>query len=163
VAIDGWEPFCSYRRHCEACLTRKVKRKVKQAHARACEEVELDDEDLEGDPNELVTQYYHRFVVAFLIAPKLDLTLAIEPVRTEAELVARGAEPGCGDEGELTAALRLVDRLHDTYGCFIDAFALDGLYPCGPVFEKLAQYNPCFREAKHTNGAGAARNLSGLA
>ncbi|MEZ4271974.1 MAG: hypothetical protein R3C68_11260 [Myxococcota bacterium] len=29
----------------------------------------------EGHP-----EYYHRFVVALLIAPKLDLTLAIEPV-----------------------------------------------------------------------------------
>ena len=142
TAIDGWEPFWSYRRHCDACLTRQVKRKVKIAESRAgVDGITLDDEDLDGDPNELVTQYYHRFVVAFLVAPKLDLTLAIEPVRTEAELVAAGAKPGCGDEGEITAALRLIDRVHDTYGCFIDAFALDGLYPCGPVFEKLTQYH----------------------
>jgi hypothetical protein len=142
TAIDGWEPFWSYRRHCDACLTRKVKRKVKIAEARAgVDGIELDDEDLEGDPNELITQYYHRFVVAFLVAPKIDLTLAIEPIRTEAELVAAGAKSGCGDEGELTAALRLIDRLHDTYGCFIDAFALDGLYPCGPVFERLTKHH----------------------
>jgi hypothetical protein len=141
VAIDGWEPFCSYKRHCSACLTRKVKRKVKLAALKAGEDnVELDAEDLDADPEEYVTQYYHRFVVAFLVAPTLDLTLAIEPVRTEAERVAAGAQPGCGDEGELTAALRLIDRLHDTYGCFIDVFVLDGLYPCGPVFEKLSQY-----------------------
>ena len=142
VAVDGWEPFCSYRRHCKACLTRQVKRQVKLTAAKASEDgVELDEEDLHGDPNERVTQYYHRFVVAFLVAPKIDLTLAIEPIHTEAQRIAAGETPGCGDEGELTAALRLMDRLHATYGCFIDAFALDGLYPCGPVFEKLAQYN----------------------
>lgn len=142
AAIDGWEPFCSYERHCEACLTRQVKRKVKVAQAKAGEDgIDLDDEDLAGDPEERVTQYYHRFVVSFLVAPKIDLTLAIEPIRTEAERVAAGEEPGCGDEGELTAALRLLDRLHKTYGCFIDAFALDGLYPCGPVFEKLTEYH----------------------
>src|SRR6266704_873370 len=27
VAIDGWQPFASYDRHCPRCLTRKVKRK----------------------------------------------------------------------------------------------------------------------------------------
>jgi hypothetical protein len=141
TAIDGWEPFCSYKRHCDACLTRMVKRKVKLAAARSGEDgIELDEEDLEGDPNERVPQYYHRFVVAFLIAPKLDLTLAIEPIRTEAQLVAAGAKPECGNEGELTAALRLLDRVHATYGCFIDAFALDGLYPCGPIFEKLTEH-----------------------
>lgn len=140
VAIDGWEAFCSYERHCDACSTRLVKRKAK-TKAQSGAEQELDEEDLDADPNELVTQYYHKFVVAFLVAPKLDLTLDIEPVRTEAQRVAQGEQPGCGDEGELTAALRLIDRLHETYGCFIDAFALDGLYPCGPVFEKLKAYN----------------------
>ena len=142
AAIDGWEPFCSYRRHCPACLTRQVKRKVKLAAAKAGENgVELDKEDLSGNPEDRVTQYYHRFVVAFLVAPKIDLTLAIEPIRTEAQRVAGGEQPGCGDEGELTAALRLLDRVHETYGCFVDAFALDGLYPCGPVFEKLTEHH----------------------
>lgn len=116
AAIDGWEPFCSYKRHCEGCLTRQV--------------------TVDG---EKVTQYYHRFAVAFLIAPKLDMTLAIEPVRPEALRVRAGEPAGCGDEGELTAALRLLDKVHSMYGSFIDAFALDGLYPCGPVMTKLAE------------------------
>ncbi len=125
ASLDAWEPFCTYERHCAGCLRRRVQRKVKE----------------DGQEKvELVTQYYHRFVVAFLIAPKLDLTLAIEPIRPEALRVQEGEPAGCGDEGELTAALRLLDRVHETYGCFIDAFALDGLYPCGPVFEKLTQY-----------------------
>ena len=126
AAIDGWEPFCTYKQHCDSCLTRQVTRKVRN------DEGELVDEK--------VTQYYHRFVVAFLIAPKIDMTLAIEPVRTEGQRMAAGDPEGCGDEGELTAALRLIDRLHTQYGRFIDAFALDGLYPCGPVLTKLQKY-----------------------
>lgn len=125
VALDGWEPFCSYNRHCEGCLTRNVT-------------VKKTDED-GNDVKEKVTQYYHRFVVAFLVAPKLDLTLAMEPVLSSdlrEDLPLKEAR----HEGELTAALRLIDRLHKDHGCFIDAFALDGLYPCGPVFEKLTKY-----------------------
>ncbi len=125
VVIDGWEPFCSYNRHCDGCLTRKVKRKIENE----------DGEEIE----ERVTQYYHRFVVAFLVAPTLDITLAIEPVRS-ADLRTDIKEKEAKHEGELTAALRLIDRLHAQYGRFIDAFALDGLYPCGPVFSKLKKY-----------------------
>ena len=44
VAIDGWEPFASYDRHCPHCLVRKVK--VKRASG------ELEEVD----------QYYHRYV-----------------------------------------------------------------------------------------------------
>src|SRR5207249_1034077 len=55
----------------------------------------------------------------------------------EALRIQAGEAAGCGDEGELTAALRLLDRIHGMYGGLIDAFALDGLYPCAPVFEKL--------------------------
>jgi len=126
AAIDGWEPFCTYKRHCPGCLTRQIK---------------LKSEDEDGNEVvEVVTQYYHRFVVAFLIAPSLDLTLAIEPVRS-ADLRAEYGERDDGHEGELTAALRLIDRLKKDYGRFIDAFVLDGLYSCGPVFDKLAGYN----------------------
>lgn len=125
VAIDGWEPFSTTHRHCSGCLTREVRVKV--------------DEDDDGKPiYKKVTQYYHRFVVAMLLAPTMDLVLAIEPVlssdlRPDEEKVGR-------HEGELTAALRLIDRLHRDYGSFIDAFAMDALYACGPVFEKLERY-----------------------
>jgi hypothetical protein len=129
VVIDGWEPFCSYNRHCDGCLTRQVKRKV---------EVENDEGEL-VEVEKRVTQYYHRFVVAFLVAPTLDITLAIEPV-LPADLRTDLKEKEARHEGELTAALRLIDRLHEQYGRFIDAFALDGLYPCGPVFTKLKKY-----------------------
>ncbi|MBC7795004.1 MAG: hypothetical protein H7Z43_14965 [Clostridia bacterium] len=121
AAIDGWEPFCTYCRHCEGCLTRQVKRKN-------------DDGEIET-----VTQYYHRFVVAFMVAPTLDMVLAIEPVRS-ADLREDDAPEG-RHEGELTTALRLIDTLHERYGGFIDALALDALYACGPVLTKLDQYN----------------------
>lgn len=125
VALDGWEPFSTYKRHCEGCLTRTVK---------------LKERDEDGNQVErTVTQYYHRFVVAFLVAPTLDITLAIEPI-LPADLRENLPVKRARDEGELTVALRLIDRLHEQYGSFIDAFVLDGLYPCGPIFEKLTQY-----------------------
>ena len=125
VAIDGWEPFCTYKRHCDACLTRKVTIKKK------------DDDG--NEVKEKVTQYYHRFVVAMLVGPKLDLTLALEPVLYR-DLRNDIPPKEARHEGELTAALRLIDRLHQDFGCFIDNLVLDGLYPCGPVFEKLTKY-----------------------
>jgi hypothetical protein len=122
VAIDGWEPFCSYHRCCPHCLVRKVKRKL-----RSGEEVEVD-------------QYYHRYVVAMLVGPVLDVVIGIEPVRNKTARIEADEKGVTGDEGELTAALRLVDKLHETYGTFIDAFIFDGLYPNGPVLTKLTTY-----------------------
>lgn len=119
VAIDGWEPFASYHRHCPHCLTRKVQ--VKRAT---------------GEIGE-VEQYYHRYVVAMLIGSTLDVVVGIEPVRNEE--ARRDAEGGrhSGHEGELTAARRLIDSLHQTYGTFIDALVLDALYANGPVLTQL--------------------------
>jgi len=57
VAIDGWEPFASYDRHCPHCLMRKVK--VKRG----------------GGESEEVEQYYHRYVVAMLLGPVVDVVL----------------------------------------------------------------------------------------
>lgn len=122
VAIDGWEPFASFGRHCEHCLERKVK--VKNATT--------------GELEERI-QYYHRYVVAMLIGPVLDVVLDIETVRNDE--ARRDAGEDARHEGELTAALRLIDRLHATYGRFIDAFVLDALYPCGPVLTKLDKFN----------------------
>ena len=121
VAIDGWEPFCSYSRHCPHCLVRKVK--VKRA---------------DGEIEE-VEQYYHRYVVAVLVAPVLDLVLGIGPVRNDE--ARRDAGEDAKHEGELTAAHRLMDSLHETYGSFIDALVLDALYANGPVMTKLGKYN----------------------
>src|ERR1700739_4882174 len=95
VAVDGWEPFSSYDRHCPNCLVRKVK--VKRV----------------GGENEEVEQYYHRYAVALLLGPVLDVVLGIEPVLNEEAL--RDIDPEHeGHEGELTAGRRLIDSLHET-------------------------------------------------
>ena len=116
VALDGWEPFCSYKRQCEHCLVRMVHR---------------------GD--QLVPQYYHRFVVALLLGPEIDVVLDLESLRTVDMRRAEG-EMADSHDGESTAALRLIDRLHGLYGQFIDLFVLDALYPTGPVMTRLTEY-----------------------
>ncbi len=121
VAIDGWEPFSSYDRHCPNCLVRKVKVKRRT-----------------GDLEE-VDQYYHRYVVAMLLGPVIDVVLGIEPVLNEEARRDIDSEH-VGHEGELTAGRRLIDSLHDTYGGFIDAFVLDALYANGPVMTQLDHY-----------------------
>jgi hypothetical protein len=118
AAIDGWEPFASYARHCPHCLVRQVK--VKRA----------------GGEVEEVPQYYHRYVVAMLIGPVLDVVLAIEPVLNEEALRDTDSEH-TGHEGELTAAHRLLDALHQTWGSFIDAVVCDALYANGPWMTHL--------------------------
>src|SRR5260370_20026565 len=74
-----------------------------------------------------------------LLGPVVDVVLGIEAVRNEE---ARRDVDGehAGHEGELTAARRLIDSLHDTYGTFIDAFVLDALYANGPVMTQLDQH-----------------------
>ena len=121
VAIDGWEPFCSYHRHCPDCLVRRVE--VKRSSA------EVDEVD----------QYYHRYVVALLLGPLIDVVVGIEPIRNKQARIANAEKQADSDEGELTAAHRLLDKLHETYGSFIDAFIFDGLYPNGPLLTKLTQ------------------------
>ena len=121
VAIDGWEPFSSYDRHCPNCLVRKVK--VRRA----------------GGEIEEVHQYYHSYVVAMLLGPLIDVVLGIEPVLNEEARRDIDSEH-VGHEGELTAARRLIDSLHDTYGGFLDAFVCDALYANGPVMTQLDGY-----------------------
>ena len=116
VTLDGWEPFCSYKRHCEHCLVRRVR---------------------QGET--VVPQYYHCFVVALLLGPEIDVVLDLEPLRTADLRRAEGERTDCHD-GESTAALRLIDRLHEVYGRFIDLFVLDALYPTGPVLTRLTAY-----------------------
>jgi hypothetical protein len=122
VAIDGWEPFASFDRHCEFCLERKVKVK----------------NPISGEVEKRI-QYYHSYVVAMLLGPVLDVVLDIEEVRNDE--ARRDVGEDAHHEGELTAALRLVDRLHATYRSFPDAFVFDALYANGPVMTKLAEYN----------------------
>lgn len=117
VAIDGWEPHCSYERHCPACLTRQVR---------------------VGDKT--VTQYYHRYVVALLLDEKVEVVLDMEPVRSADIRCEYGEHNVRGHEGELTAAKRLVPRLRETYGNLLDVLTLDALYCNGPFFTLAEQH-----------------------
>jgi hypothetical protein len=116
VALDGWEPFASYHRRCDHCLTRQVRTALGER-----------------------TQYYHAFVFAWLLSEDLEVVLDFEPLRP-ADLRRRDGRPAATQEGELTAALRLLDRLHADYGSFLDLFVLDSLYPNGPMMTRLTEY-----------------------
>jgi hypothetical protein len=127
VAIDGWEPFCSRHRHCRECLVRRVSVKGK-----------------EGKTIRVVPEYYHRYAVALLIDERFDLVIDIEPVLPKdlRPLVVKGKGPtarlvkACLDEGELTAATRLVKRVKQTFG-WIDVVVGDALYANGPFLSTL--------------------------
>lgn len=120
AALDGWEPFASYDRHCRDCLTREVSVK-----------------DAAGGEVVKRTQYYHRCVVAMLVHPTVDMVLDLEPVLNADARQKAGEDRR--HEGELTAAQRLIRRLKATYGGFIDALVLGALYANGPVMTTLAQ------------------------
>ena len=92
VAVDGWEPFCSYHRHCPQCLTRNVEVKRKSGE------------------KEVVVQYYHRYAVAMLIDGQMDVTLDVEPILPAD--IRDGPLKGERHEGELTAAKRLIVNPH---------------------------------------------------
>lgn len=118
AAVDGWEPVQSWNRHCPHCLVRHVKKK-----------------DRSGN-QVIVDQYYHRYVVAMLVDERMDLAIDIEPV-LPADLRA-GPLHDVSDEGELTAAKRLVRRLRQTYR-WIDVIVADALYANGPFLTLLRE------------------------
>jgi hypothetical protein len=122
VAIDGWEPFCSRHRHCPECLVRYVR--VKQGDGSIAE----------------VPEYYHRFAVAMLIDKRFDLLLDFEPLlpkdlRCITPKAAKGKTHSVAkadeDEGELTAARRLIKRVKQSFE-WIDVVVGDALYANGP-------------------------------
>jgi hypothetical protein len=112
VALDGWEPFRSFSRHCEECLVRHIKMKSRRGEEREVE------------------QYYHRFAVAMLIDKRFDLALDIEPVLPQDRRIALVGE-GERDEGELTAGKRLLRRVKGTFP-WLDVVVGDSLYANGP-------------------------------
>lgn len=117
VALDGWEAYSSYERHCPACLTRQVR---------------------VGDKT--LTQYYHRYVVALLLDEKVEVVIDMEPVRSADVRCEHGEQNVKGHEGELTAAKRLVPRLRQTYGNLLDVLTVDALYCNGPFFTLAEQH-----------------------
>ncbi len=119
VAVDGWEPIQSWNRHCEGCLIRRVKVKTRKGEIKEVE------------------QYYHRYAVAMLIDARFDLALDIEPVLTH-DLRPEGAARDNEDEGELTAAKRLLRRVKETFG-WLDVAVADGLYANGPFLSLVKE------------------------
>jgi hypothetical protein len=117
VALDGWETFCTYARRCDHCLVRRI--------------------TINGHK---VEQRYHRFVVAFLLGDGPEVVLDVEPLRT-ADLRRQDGEQTDKHDGEQTAALRLLARLHAEFGSFIGAVVLDALYANGPVMTDLTEYD----------------------
>ena len=121
-AIDGWESFSSRVRHCEQCLVRHVRVKGKNGAEREVEE------------------YYHRFAVAMLIDKRFDLLLDFEPLlpkdlrplraTSRKGKTLRVSKPDL-DEGELTAAMRLMRRVKETFP-WLDVVVGDALYANGP-------------------------------
>jgi hypothetical protein len=130
-ALDGWEPICSRHRHCRECLVRRVRVKGKGQ-----------GKGKDGAPIE-VDEYYHRYAVAMLIDERFDLLLDFEPLRP-ADLrpaVVRGKKKNRlvkldEDEGELTAAMRLLARVKRTFG-WLDVVVGDALYANGPFLTKV--------------------------
>lgn len=120
VALDGWEPFCSRNRHCPACLTRQVTVGPKEKPRK-------------------VTEYYHRYVVALLLDDKLEVVLDFEPLLSADVRKERGQKGIEGHEGEQTAAKRLVMRLRNTYGRWLDVLVVDALYANGPFLTVAKQ------------------------
>lgn len=128
-AIDGWEPFCSRHRHCDGCLVRQVR--IKGADG----------------TETVVKEYYHRFAVALLIDKRFDLLLDFEPLLRK-DLRSVVAKKGHGkvrqvgkadlDEGELTAATRLLKRVKETFP-WLDVVVADALYANGPFLDAASQ------------------------
>ena len=91
LVLDGHESHRSERRHCSGCLEQRIKTR-----------------------DGWRTQYYHRVVVAMLLARPWPLLLDAEPLRA--------------GEGEIEAARRLLERLLDRYPRAFDVVLGDALY-----------------------------------
>jgi hypothetical protein len=127
VAIDGWEPFCSRHRHCSECLERRVRVKARDGSTA------------------VVVEYYHRYAVALLIDERFDLVLDFEPLlpkdlrppipKGEGKQTPQLVKASV-DEGEQTAATRLIKRVRQTFA-WIDVVVTDALYANGPFLTTL--------------------------
>lgn len=106
LSLDANEHFHSRHRCCPDCCQRHVEVTDAQGH------------------KQRVIEYYHRYVVAQINGPKLNVVLDLEPIR-----------PG---EGEGAAALRLLGRIRRVYGArFVDAVTVDAWYAKGPFLRRV--------------------------
>lgn len=114
AAIDGWEPIRSRYRHCDRCLERLVTVGKKR-----------------------VVEYFHRYVVCLLLGDREEVVLGFEPVSNAAHRVAPRPTQAELDEGEQTAAIRLLRKLRARYGRWLEVIVADGLYANGPFLTVL--------------------------
>jgi len=106
LSVDANEHFKSRSRCCQRCCQR---------------EVEVTDDD--GQKHKVI-EYYHRYVLAQINGPKLNVLLDAEPIL-----------PG---EEECTAALRLLGRIRRLYGVrFFDVVSFDAWYAKGPFLRAV--------------------------
>lgn len=113
AALDGWEPISSRYRHCEKCMERLV---------------------TEGKA--VVVEYFHRYVVCLLLGEREELVVGFEPILNAAHRPLESSEL---DEGEQTAAIRLLHKLRVRYGRWLEVIVADSLYANGPFLTTLQQ------------------------
>ena len=74
-----------------------------------------------------------------MLGQQVDVVLDAEPL-----LPADKRDPkdkaGDAHEGESTAALRLLDRLHEAFGDWLDLFVVDALYASGPWMTRIVEH-----------------------
>ena len=132
LSLDANEHFASRSRCCPCCGQREVQ-----------------VTDAQGQKHTVI-EYYHRFVLAQINGPKLNVVLDLEPIR-----------PG---EEEAQAALRLLGRLRRVFGVrFFDAITLDSWYVQGPFLravEKLGWLWVVVLKQERMEVLGEARALS---
>jgi hypothetical protein len=78
-------------------------------------------------------------VVALLLGPHEEVVLGFEPIRNRWARQQAGELQATGDEGEQSAAIRLLRWLRATYGRWLDVIVVDSLYPNGPFLSVLAE------------------------
>jgi hypothetical protein len=106
LSVDGNEHFHSRSRCCQRCGQRQ-----------------LEATDDQGQKHSVI-EYYHRYVMAQINGPKLNVLLDVEPIL-----------PG---EEECAAALRLLGRIRRTCGArFIDGVSFDAWYAQGPFLRAI--------------------------
>jgi hypothetical protein len=77
-------------------------------------------------------------VIALLLGADVEVVLDLEPLRS-LDLRRREGETTDAHDGEQTAALRLIERLHEVYGRWIDLLVLDALYHSGPLMTRITK------------------------
>lgn len=129
LALDGHELFSSYYRSCEKCCQRRI-------------------QTARGER----IQFFHRIVVASLVAGPIPLPLDIEEVR-----------PG---EDEIAAALRLLERVQKRYPKAYDVVTGDALYADPRLVAFLRRHNKhliAVLKENHPDLLEDARSLCALA